>query len=79
MVAMDTPLQHAHQRADDAEIIIKKKLRAHIIKILKKITHGDRPVPALHRPGRLLSAIPGWDSVGRLASVRLGAGLLGSP
>jgi hypothetical protein len=57
MVAMDAPLQHAHQRADDAEIIVKKNLRAHIIKILKKITRGDRPLAALAGHSGLLSVI----------------------
>jgi hypothetical protein len=59
MATMKAHIAHVHQSADDAENVIKKNLRDHIAKILKKIPRGDRPVVALDRPSNLFGAIPG--------------------
>jgi hypothetical protein len=58
---VNTALEHTHLSADDAEAMIKKRLRAHIDKILKKILSHDRPVTPLDKPSRALNAI--WAEI----------------
>jgi hypothetical protein len=41
---MHASIEHIHRPESDAEDEIKKKLRAHITKIMKKIARGNRPV-----------------------------------
>jgi hypothetical protein len=59
MSAVSSSNDHIWLSENKISDVGKKRLRAHIVKILKKIPHGDRPAVALDEHSRMLSAIPG--------------------